>query len=210
MIPPPDDHHPITLGQWAAEHAGAGEAELARIAGVSKTRLNQSRLVYLRLDPGLHWLVNNRRLPLSQGLIISRLERHADQRLLTAGVQHEAEVAKSSVAIPTLQAIVRNRREHPDGDLRRIMSEVAGIRFHAQLNTISVVEDLPALYAASWQWQDPTLADYVAQAPYRLTMLCQLLQGVAVFPTPGNPAEQRLTVSLRINPQEVNHQRDPD
>ena len=201
---PPHERLPSLIGEWASENAGsASDAELAQQAGVTKTHLNQCRRIWEQLDPRLHWLVDTGRLPLSHANVIVRLESKPEQRLLSAAVLHEAEVAQSPVNAQTLGAVIRCRKENPRRPLEDIMSEIAGVRFSSQLNTVSVCEDLPALHEASWQWKDPSLADYVAQAPYRLMMICKLMRGIAVFPMPGSPEEIHINVSLDISPKGV-------
>ena len=198
---PPLDRLPSAIGEWASENAGrASDAELAQRAGVSKTRLHQCRRIWENLDSRLHWMVDTGRLPMPHANVIVRLENRAEQRLLTAAVLHEAEVSQSPLNTQTLNAIIRSRRENPQRSLHHIMSDIAGVRFSSQLNTVSVCEDLPAMYEASWQWKDASLADYVAQAPYRLMMVCKVMQGVAIFPMPASPEEFQINVSLDINP----------
>ena len=207
---PPDQQWPSRIGKWASENAASRtDPELAQTIGVSPTHLSNSRRIWQQLDPSLHWLVDNDRLSLRQAVIVCRLPDHREQRLLTAGVLHEQETSQSPVSPQTLAAIVKQRREHPAGNLEHIMSEVAGIRFHSDLKTITVTEDLPQLYEASWQWKDASLADYVAQAPYRLMMLSRLIRGVTLFPMPGSPEEIRINVSLDIEPRGVIGKGDP-
>ena len=197
---PPESMAPSVVGRWAHDNSTTSEEELAKIAGVSKKRIRECLRVHRQLAPHLRMIVDAQIVNIATATALCGLREHNEQHLLAAAIVHEAQISNAPVSETTVKAVIKERREKPHETIEETMDRVAGLRFHAQPNIITVSTDLPKLYRAAWQWGDESLADYIQRAPARLAAVSQALAATEVTSTlklPGQDGpELQVTVSI--------------